>query len=95
MNKNLTLKIIKSQQKIIILDIVTLWGGFSVEKITSATDTQLTKLEEQLTLKVDSVKFANIEEFGFLNVAWLNKNTTGLKDKQTIIKILNEIFDIK
>ncbi len=79
-------------QKVVIADIITEWGGFYVEKIITATDVQLSKLLEKMCIYTTDAPHSAVIAHGCLRVIWSNNKTTSLKNKTAIVKIINQIF---
>jgi hypothetical protein len=73
-------------------DINCLWGGFHVEKIKKLSDAQLQLIEQRISGSIDSVSFANVEEYRYLSVSWSQKNSTTDAEKIKIAEIINEII---
>ena len=74
-------------------DIHLLWGGFYISKINKLSDAQLLLIEQQLSLELDSVSFANVEEHRYLTVSWSHRNSTTDVEKIKIAKIINEAIN--
>lgn len=75
-------------------DLKILSESFDCKKIKNLSDSQLGKLEKELSKEITSVHYANTEEYGYLVVAWTGSYRVTDSDKIQICKVLNKYLEI-
>lgn len=66
--------------------------GFSCEKIKKMSDKKLMELEDELSEKIYTVHWVNIDDMNYLSVSWSLIQDISEKEKNIIVEILNNII---
>jgi hypothetical protein len=79
------------EKNISVTDLTVLWGSIMIEKITTLTDKQHMFIDDELSEKISTVEWTNIDDMGCLSIFFMNKRSFTDDELKIIVDVLNSL----